>query len=94
MGVFGSIRDFTPGVIAVVKSAAPHLLLFHCGLARRFLCCHCTGFRVRELLVPAAPVGLNCVLLFFFFTAKSVGYAVVQLVEELRYKSEGGGSHS
>ena len=67
MGVFGSIRDFTPGVIAVVKSAAPHLLLFHCGLARRFLCCHCTGFRVRKLLVPAAPVGLNCVLLFFFY---------------------------
>jgi len=31
MGVCGSVQDLTPGVIAVVKSSAPHLLLFHCG---------------------------------------------------------------
>ena len=44
-----------------------HLLLFHCGLACRFLCLHCVGFRDRELVFSyRSAVGPEvCFLLFF-----------------------------
>jgi hypothetical protein len=83
------------------KIVCPHLLLFHCSLACKFLCFHCGGFRGRELgFSYRSFVGPE---LFYFLYRKSLrtwlqilycGTRVAQLVEELRCKPEGRGFDS
>jgi hypothetical protein len=68
MGVFGSVRDLTVGVIAVVKSSAPtccfSIVVWLAGL---FVCIVLDSGAESWSLVTGAPVGLMCVLCYLLY---------------------------